>query len=264
MRQIWLVILLLLTLAAPATALKVQLSWNAVTGDSVTGYRVYYSTVSPEGPFDATGAVEGDSPIDVGANTSSTLSGLTDGTPYYFAVTAYNAENIESPLSGVVCNYWMPTLTYPADGATAVPTQPTVTWSTPPEGKNYTFTVYYGTNPAGLQAVPAGGAKTSGMLPENGMAALLATLLLCSLLTTAPRRRLLPSFVLALALLTSCSNNSGTTGSGTTGIETTVQTSMTLGQDTPLAAGQTYYWKVEVDDGSVVVNSEMHSFTTGS
>jgi hypothetical protein len=58
---------------------QVSLSWSAVTG--ATGYQVYVSTTSGSGYTAAGGPVAG---------TSTTVTGLTNGTPYYFVVRAVN------------------------------------------------------------------------------------------------------------------------------------------------------------------------------
>jgi len=59
---------------------QVDLSWNTVP--DADGYKVYYGTV---------GGVYG-APVDVGSLTSYTLTGLTNGSTYYFAVRAYNVS----------------------------------------------------------------------------------------------------------------------------------------------------------------------------
>jgi hypothetical protein len=67
---------------------KVTLSWRAVNELDVKGYMVYYGS-SPHN-YLGTGAEEGDSPVDVGTKTSIEISGLTNGSLYYFAVVAYD------------------------------------------------------------------------------------------------------------------------------------------------------------------------------
>ncbi len=66
------------------------LTWNPNT-DSVAGYKVYYGTVSHTYG----------SPIDVGNQTTYTVTGLPTGT-YYFAVTAYNSSQNQSGFSNEV------------------------------------------------------------------------------------------------------------------------------------------------------------------
>ena len=71
---------------------KVSLSWSTATG--ATGYSVYYGTVA--GVTAANGVKIAD--ID---GSPAVVSGLSNGTRYYFAVTAVNS-NGESSLSGEV------------------------------------------------------------------------------------------------------------------------------------------------------------------
>ncbi len=78
---------------SPATSptSRATLAWNAVTGTPITGYRLYVG----EAPNNYTRT------INVGNVTSSTVSGLTVGRMYYFAVTAYNSAG-ESARSNMV------------------------------------------------------------------------------------------------------------------------------------------------------------------
>ena len=73
-------------------AAQVTLAWDAETGSSVVGYKVYYGTASRSYQFN----------IDVGNNTTSAVSNLQTGTTYYFAVTAYNTTGEESGYSAEV------------------------------------------------------------------------------------------------------------------------------------------------------------------
>ncbi len=109
----------LLTLGSGCFAVTVTLNWGASAGS--TGYRVYYRADSATLPFGGTGAAQGASPINVGSQTTATISGLDPAHSYYFAVTAYNSAG-ESAYSNLVS---IPELTvpstsisYPASNAT--------------------------------------------------------------------------------------------------------------------------------------------------
>jgi hypothetical protein len=67
---------------------KVTLSWRRVDDPEVKGYEVYYGG-SP-GSYFGEGAAQGDSPLDAGDLTQLEITGLENGTLYYFAVVAYN------------------------------------------------------------------------------------------------------------------------------------------------------------------------------
>jgi hypothetical protein len=71
---------------------RVTLAWNGSPSPEVTGYRVYY------------GAASGDytTSIVVGNVTTNTVSGLASGVTYFFAVTAYDANGVESILSNEI------------------------------------------------------------------------------------------------------------------------------------------------------------------
>jgi chitodextrinase len=78
---------------APDTA---TLQWDAVLFPTLSGYRVYYGT-SPGNYQQAAG-----SGIDAGNVTTFRVTGLSGGTRYYFAVTAYDSSNNESGYSNEV------------------------------------------------------------------------------------------------------------------------------------------------------------------
>lgn len=72
----------------PPSTSSATLTWNAVTGATVSGYKVYVGEVPSQ--YTRT--------INVGNVTSSTVNSLTVGRMYYFAVTAYNSAG-EGPRS---------------------------------------------------------------------------------------------------------------------------------------------------------------------
>ena len=116
----WAWALALLLFVSNAYAGQVTLAWDAVSAPSLSGYRLYYGQNS--GSYS--------SQLDAGTQTTYTVSGLTDGQTYYFAVTAYDADE-ESAFSNEV------SVTIPTPGVqlstnpSTVPTGGTVTatWS---------------------------------------------------------------------------------------------------------------------------------------
>ena len=85
---------LLLALAAQARAEQVSLAWDANLESDLGGYKLYYGTASQ-----AYTRV-----IDVGENTRVTVSNLSQGVTYFFAVTAYNLQGAESDYSNEIQN----------------------------------------------------------------------------------------------------------------------------------------------------------------
>jgi hypothetical protein len=77
---------------SPNTA---TLAWDAVTDPSLSGYRVYYGT-APGTYLQPVG--QG---LDVGDVTTYSVTGLSSGTRFYFASTAYTS-NGESTYSNEV------------------------------------------------------------------------------------------------------------------------------------------------------------------
>jgi fibronectin type 3 domain-containing protein len=69
------------------------LTWSAASASTVVGYRVYYGT-APSTYIQTRG-----SGIYAGFTTTFTVTGLKQGTLYYFAVTAVDAMGNESGYS---------------------------------------------------------------------------------------------------------------------------------------------------------------------
>ncbi|MBU5614626.1 malectin domain-containing carbohydrate-binding protein [Geomonas azotofigens] len=79
--------------ATPAAAAQASIAWSAPTDSTgVTGYKVHIGGTS--GNYSQH--------VDVGSTTSYSASSLTDGSTYYFAVTAYNAAGSESAYSNEI------------------------------------------------------------------------------------------------------------------------------------------------------------------
>lgn len=78
---------------------SVKLSWSYSVDDTAGGYLIFYGT--HPGEYLGRNAVQGESPIDVGNVTDYTITGLENGTIYYFAISAYSKidSRIVGPLS---------------------------------------------------------------------------------------------------------------------------------------------------------------------
>jgi hypothetical protein len=75
--------------ALPSDAENVTLAWDPNSEPDLAGYRIHYGTES--GTYTQI--------IDVGNVTATTISGLTRGTTYFAAGTAYNTSDLESDYS---------------------------------------------------------------------------------------------------------------------------------------------------------------------
>ena len=91
-----------------AHAADVTLQWNANTESDLAGYKIYYGNFSGA-PYDGADAAQGISPIlvalaslDDPAKPQYTVTGLDENEVYYFAVTAYDTESLESDYSNEV------------------------------------------------------------------------------------------------------------------------------------------------------------------
>jgi len=70
----------------------ITLGWDAVTNAPIAGYRLYWGIA----PHTYTQVVQ------AGPSPSATVSGLSNGVTYYFAVTAYNTNGVESGFSSEI------------------------------------------------------------------------------------------------------------------------------------------------------------------
>jgi hypothetical protein len=118
-RSSGLAVLGLLLVARTAVAASVSLAWDANTEADLAGYRVVYGTLP------GTYTEE----IDVGKRTTFTVSDLTAGRIYYFAVKAYNTAGLVSAPSNEVWA-WLPGLPElpplpPFPTTPPLPTEPT-------------------------------------------------------------------------------------------------------------------------------------------
>ena len=68
---------------------QVTVAWDKNSETDIAGYKMHYGTTS--GNYDYS--------VDVGNSTSCSISGLTEGTTYFLAATAYNTNNVESSFS---------------------------------------------------------------------------------------------------------------------------------------------------------------------
>lgn len=124
------------SLAPTAGNAQVALSWSAPSsdgGEAVTGYKVYQST--DDASFTLVASPSG---------TSHTITGLTNGTPYYFKVAAVNAVNVGSQTSSVSSTpVTIPAVpTSLAASAANNDTQIVLTWSAPTDTGGSAITGY--------------------------------------------------------------------------------------------------------------------------
>jgi hypothetical protein len=85
-------IFFLSTSAAAWADQPASLAWLPSPTADIAGYAVYYGSSS--GVYDFR--------FDVGSQTNATISGLADGTTFFFAVSAYNQLGVESELSNEI------------------------------------------------------------------------------------------------------------------------------------------------------------------
>ncbi len=118
---------------------QVALAWDTIPG--ATTYNVMYGTTSG-GPYTTISGL---------TTNSETVTGLTDGTTYYFVVTAQNAGGASNGSTEVNATPQAPALVPPNAPTNITPTagngQVTLTWTASPTATSYT--VNFGTNSVG-------------------------------------------------------------------------------------------------------------------
>jgi hypothetical protein len=105
MKRIYLFNILFITLAmlcglsspGMAAGVTAHFSWLPNQEDSVTGYRLYYATSS--GNYDADHSIAIDNPQLQDGRIYGEVPDLTEGTTYYFVVTAHDDQGTESEYS---------------------------------------------------------------------------------------------------------------------------------------------------------------------
>ena len=101
-----LLFLLLFALTRDVAAANVTLAWDPNPEPNLAGYKIHYGSQSHSYT----------SSIDVGKQTSYTITGLADGQTYYFAATAYDTEGNQSDYSTEVTWASAPPLDTDGDG----------------------------------------------------------------------------------------------------------------------------------------------------
>lgn len=123
----WAVLFFISMLATPAASATLTLSWDPPSDTATVGYVIWYGT----------GSQSYTQRIDVGANTSFSVTSLSNGSRYYFAVQAYDAAGQVSSMSTEVSGATpsligapAPSTPSPSSGA-PVPSTPTPSSGTP-------------------------------------------------------------------------------------------------------------------------------------
>jgi large repetitive protein len=96
-------------LTTPASALDI--AWNANPESNVSGYKLKYGTTSGVYP----------NVVSIGTTPAASVSGLNEGSTYYFVVTAVNELGLESTPSAVISHFVEPTSGNPNQPPVATP-----------------------------------------------------------------------------------------------------------------------------------------------
>lgn len=110
MRKLLALLAVSFALLTNALAASVTLEWNPNTEPNLAGYRLYWGTSSRVYTSSMTILVP---------KTTATVTGLSPGVTYYFAVTAFTTDGLESDYSDEV-SYTVPGLPVPPPGPVAL------------------------------------------------------------------------------------------------------------------------------------------------
>jgi len=270
-------LLLLVMTIIPAFAGVATLAWDKNSESEVVGYKIYYRINSAAFPFNGTSLPEGASPITVdGANNTTLAVDLPDdGNIYYFTATAVSSSGLESPFSDIIASEWIPHLLTPTSNV-AVDTNVRFAWDPHPSGDNFTFDLYYGTDPnfntINQATVTTPGKFSSNWPPFNLNSSLMIaalSLIFVALICTGLGKRLWHPVRFGLCIgvfviQASCGGGGGgddilsSTGSTsvtdpvttpTPALSTTVVTDINATEyQATLEANTQYYWKIVAQD----------------
>lgn len=157
--------------ATPGNA-SAQVSWNAVTATGLTGYNVYQRT--DPGDLAAGWTKVNTNPV---VGTSLNVTGLTNGTTYYFSVTSVSAADESAFAPKVSAKPVLPADTTPPPpptgvGATAGSGSALVAWTPPATGEPTGYKVYRSTTSSGpwtlLTTNPVAGSSYNATGLSNG------------------------------------------------------------------------------------------------
>ncbi|WP_460629671.1 fibronectin type III domain-containing protein, partial [Intrasporangium mesophilum] len=157
-------------LSAVAADASVSLAWGAPTSDggsAITGYNVYRGTSA---------GGEGMTPIATNvATTSYTDAGRTNGTTYFYVVSAVNAAGVsqQSSEASATPQSTQPTAPAAPSGLTAVGGNASValTWTAPPSNGGSPiigYSVYRGVTPGGESPTPIATNVTGSTFTDTG------------------------------------------------------------------------------------------------
>jgi hypothetical protein len=85
-----------------ANAKTVTLGWDSNDEPDLEGYVIYRNTNDPGPPYSYSDTLPEDDLVDP-LHPQAKLTGLQEGKEYYIALTAYNAEGVESSFSNDIC-----------------------------------------------------------------------------------------------------------------------------------------------------------------
>lgn len=140
MRTILLSLFLILSVQPIFAAQSVTLAWNPNSETNLAGYRLYWGTGSRNYTFSNQVLVP---------KTDNTVSNLTGGVKYYFAVTAYTTDGLESDYSDEV-SYTVPFMFPVALSVNNVANNGRnvrLNWTVTPEPHWQSYKVYVGNSP---------------------------------------------------------------------------------------------------------------------